>query len=241
MDDFVPDASKSPEFVRRHGGRPHVASSTDDVFSSVALYGRLRAQTKMPPRCPLPRAVVTAGGSVAWGPNATGEDGHTLLLGADLDVRERLADPRWLWQTEACFRAFRADAFFSGLNTPAPGDDILLPADTLLDWGIHTQYLRTLSSVLAGGVRLEYASGYGQEYNGPSFTRSSRSDNEWRDDRFRVSGLVSYKPAAGFRIRLQYSFDLASNIGDGQHSVWAGFDIDVGVLESQKKTESKKQ
>ena len=46
----------------------------------------------------------------------------------------------------------------------------------------------------------------------------------FRDDRYRVSPLLVWRPTEFSRIRLQYNFDSAAHLADDAHGVWLGFE-----------------
>jgi hypothetical protein len=122
-------------------------------------------------------------------------------MGAMADLRNDLVRPTWIWQTQAYVRRFHADAHFSA-GDPGPADDVFLPADTLWDGGFYTQVVRAHGQTLATGVRFDFVTGDGQEYGGTPLAPVSRSQNEWRDDRWRLSGLLVWRPRREFRLRV---------------------------------------
>jgi hypothetical protein len=238
MESFL--AAKTPEgrarFEQRSGGRPWV-DMRDDVFSRVMAFGR--AQADLSARgCRGGRRRAFLGGSTAFGPNATGNDGSTLLAGVDayLDGRWRPLPPNvgakdyqpdWIWQTELLYRRFEADALFEA-NGAGPADDVFLASDVLHDWGGYTQALYALSSSFALGVRGDYGSASGDSVArkgaGKPFVVVPRSRDPFRSDRWRLSGLLIWSPTDEIRLRLQYSYEQADHLSEPVHSVWVSFD-----------------
>lgn len=229
MGSFLSVATEASVFSARHGGRPFNAKASDDQFSQVVVYGRIQKDLPNLGRGAALLGPSTIGGSAVWGPNSTGKDGRTLMLGVDADIRGAGPNSAWAWQTEIYYREFRADAHFDAGPTPAPGDDVFLPSDTLTDLGIYTQYLRALTPRVGVGLRLGYVTGSGQELS-DSLMPTLRSGSKWRSDRYRVSALVAFRPAHELRLRIEYSYDDSDQIGRGQHSVWMSMDADIGAL-----------
>jgi hypothetical protein len=81
----------------------------------------------------------------------------------------------------------------------------------------------------AGGLRYEYATGSGQSIGG-------RSRDPFRDNRHRISPLLSWRPTEFSRLRLQYNYDRAEHLEFDElgnrrkdaHSVWLGFEVLIG-------------
>lgn len=165
------------------------------------------------------------GVSALFGPNATGVDGRTNIYGADFVLKWRPANnqrgwPFFLWQTEVMYRDYRADEFVD--------DDITLAGETLEDYGFYTQLLYGFMPRWRGGVRFEYASGSGESVGG-------RENDPFRDDRYRISPLIEFLPSEFSRIRLQYNYDDADHLEDGDaHSIWLGFEYLIGSHAAHK-------
>ena len=157
------------------------------------------------------------GASGLYGPNSTGRDGDTWLYGLDMKWRWTPADsfrgyPFLTWQTEVIKRDYHAARY-----TAEDGDTV--PGDTLEDWGLYSQLLYGFRTGWAAGLRLEYAGGSGRGYND-----GGRRMDPFRDDRYRVSPLLVWRPTEFSRIRLQYNFDSAAHLTDDAHGVWLGFE-----------------
>ena len=187
--------------------------------------------------------------SGAFGPNTTGRSGYTQIYGTDLLLRWRPANhfrgwPFVAWQSEFLYRHYKAAAFTSATNGET-GDDHdhehtngggeTLPAETLKDWGFYTQLLYGFRYGWAGGLRYEYATGSGDSVGG-------RNRDPFRDNRHRLSPLISWRPTEFSRIRLQYNYDRADHLEfDGlgnrerdAHSLWMGFEVLLGAHPAHK-------
>jgi len=181
------------------------------------------------------------GSSALFGPNATGPDGHTEIVGLDVLRKWRAAQnqrgwPFVTWQSEIMYRRYAADNF-SDLGDPLdPLDDVVLSGETLRDWGFYTQLLWGCQPRWAYGVRYEFVRG-----NGPSldpaagFAEISRNDDPFRDTRHRVAPLVAWYPTEFSRFRFQYNFDYAEHIdGKDAHSFWLGAEFVLGAHPAHK-------
>ncbi|HLB05195.1 MAG TPA: hypothetical protein VJL62_00595, partial [Thermodesulfobacteriota bacterium] len=104
-----------------------------------------------------------------------------------------------------------------------PADVIDLKKETLRDWGLYTQLLYGFHPGWAAGLRYEYATGSGDSVGG-------RDSDPFRDDRMRVSPLLSWMPSEFSRIRTQYNYDRADHLDDKEaHSVWLGIEFMYGA------------
>jgi hypothetical protein len=164
-------------------------------------------------------ATARIGGSALFGPNASGRDERTWIYGTDLTVtwlptRNFRGWPRVISRTEWMKRDFDAAA--------VAADGLLLPSTTLHDWGIRTELLYSFRYPWGAGLRYEYATGTGPSVGG-------RSDDPFRDNRHRLSPLLSYHPTEFSRIRLQYNWDDAEHLSSDESSVWTSFEILFGA------------
>ena len=169
------------------------------------------------------------GASGLCGPNATGTDGRTIVLGADISMKwaPRENDDGWpylIWQTEVMRRRFN-------LGEGAPGDglgvalqigeDGISESDSLMDWGGYSQVLWGYRKGWAIGLRYEYASG--------SSSPVDPSSDPMRDDRQRISPVLIWTPTEFSRFRLQYNYDLAEHLDESPvHSIWVGMEVHFG-------------
>lgn len=169
------------------------------------------------------------GASGLCGPNATGDDGRTIVLGADISMEwtPRENDDGWpylTWQTEVMRRRFM-------LGEGAPGDgqggalqigeDGISESDNLMDWGGYSQVLWGYRKNWAVGLRYEYASG--------SSNPVASASDPLRDDRQRFSPVLIWTPTEFSRFRLQYNYDLAEHLDESPvHSIWVGMEVYFG-------------
>jgi hypothetical protein len=196
-----------------------------------------------------PRVTTQVGFSGAFGPNTTGRSGYTQVYGTDLLLRWRPENhfrgwPFVAWQSEFLYRNYKAAAFTSTVNGEngeghdhehANGGGEAFPDKTLEDWGFYTQLVYGFRYGWTGGLRYEYASGMGQSVGG-------RNRDPFRDNRHRLSPLLSWRPTEFSRIRLQYNYDRAEHLEfDGlgnrerdAHSVWLGFEVLLGAHPAHK-------
>ena len=165
------------------------------------------------------------GASSLLGPNSSGPAGSTWIYGLDMKWRWQPANsfrgyPFLLWQTEYMRRNYEAAAAPVDV-TLEDGDteSVILPADTLEDWGMYTQLLYGPVINLAIGMRLEYANGRGIGYG-----HGGRDGDPFRNERYRVSPLLQWRTSEFVRIRLQYNYDHAAHLEEYAHTVWMGFE-----------------
>ena len=159
------------------------------------------------------------GFSGMYGPNSTGRDGSTWLYGIDMKFRWVPNDsfrqyPFLTWQTEIIRRDYHMARI---TQETEDGDLASLPGRTLNDWGMYTQLLYGFYVNWSVGLRYEYAGGSGDSVGG-------RRNDPFRDDRHRVSPLLTYRPTEFSRIRLQYNFDTATHLSNDAHTIWMGYE-----------------
>ncbi|MEZ4600904.1 MAG: hypothetical protein R2940_14040 [Syntrophotaleaceae bacterium] len=163
------------------------------------------------------------------GPNFTGPDGETWIYGADFLCKWMPSDnvqgrPFFRLEGEFIKRDLRAD----NAVVEEDGEIEEIAGDTLRDWGFYLQGLYGFTGRWAAGLRYEYASG-----SGASLTHEGafegRSDDPYRDDRWRISPLVVFSPSEFSRLRLQYNIDDADHLDDVVHSVWLGLEVLIGA------------
>ena len=201
------------------GNRPFVERDVDTMKDMVYL-ARLDNSWDL-----TQNVTAKVGLSGLYGPNATGEDGETGIYGADLVVKWRpgYQERGWpflIWESEVMRRDYKLDAIFDDSD---PADVIDLKKETLRDWGLYTQLLYGFHPGWAAGLRYEYATGSGDSVGG-------RDSDPFRDDRTRVSPLLSWMPSEFSRIRTQYNYDRADHLDDKEaHSVWLGIEFMYGA------------
>lgn len=167
--------------------------------------------------------------STLYGPNATGEDGETLIYGADLTLKWRAAHnergyPFVTWQTEIMKRDFESDEAV----IPHGEHEHVFPAETVEDWGLYSQLVWGFRPGWETGVRFEYATGSDDGLE-------ERDGDPARCDRIRVSPMIAYRPSEFSRVRLQYNYDDAEFLEDGEaHTIWAGLEVLFGSHPAHK-------
>jgi hypothetical protein len=202
------------------GGRPGFAHPTRSMAD--LLYAlRWVNNWELPEQ-----VMLQLGASGAFGPNSTGAAGRTALAGADLLVkwRERQRGiPNLLWQTEVIARRYHADDAIDPVSAAA------IPAATLKDWGFYSEAVIGFDPRWAGGLRFDYATGSGDSYE-IGTGAVSRATDSTRDDRWRLSPLVTFNATEFSKIRLQYDYDHAEFLPkhDAQ-SVWIGLELLIGA------------
>ena len=170
------------------------------------------------------------GVSSLLGPNSSGPAGSTWLHGLDMKWRWVPANsfrgyPFITWQTEYMRRNYEAAAStMEATEADGHTDTVVFPADTLEDWGMYTQLLYGPQINWVVGMRFEYANGRGIGYN-----HGGIDADPFRNERYRVSPLVSWRTSEFARIRLQYNYDKATHLEEYAHSVWLGFEWMYGA------------
>jgi hypothetical protein len=166
---------------------------------------------------------VVAGLSGAFGPNASGTDTRTQIYGADLYWKWKPASqsggfPFVGWQTEVLARRYEA-----GSSIAVGGPAVVLPRETLFDWGAYSQIVYGFTQRWVAGLRGDWVSG-----DHGAFAR-----DENRSDRFRVSPDVTFYPTEFSKLRLQYDYDHGQLRGDDS-SVWMQVEFLLGSHAAHK-------
>ncbi len=205
---------------RAIGGRPFVEGEVRSLADLVYV-------VRLENRFSLGEAVdFTIGASGLTGPNATGSDGRTWIYGADVMFAwrpqgEHRAGPSVVFEAEVSARDYRADAYDDGT--------IAIARDTLHDWGGFAQVHVGIDEHWSAGLRAETVTARGASVDPMTGAPVSIDDDPYRDDRFRISPLVAWQPSHFSRVRLQYNYDRAKHLRDGDaHSIWLGFDVLIG-------------
>jgi hypothetical protein len=210
------------------GGRAFV---DQDVRSLGDLLWSFRAQTSFDVSA---TTTAVTGGSLLLGPNATGSSGDTLVWGADLKVKWRPTNhergwPFVLWQGEIMGRAYDAAAQVDENDPTNPGDDVAVAGDTLRDFGLYAQVLWGFQPRWSAGLRVDWADGSGQNYDADADAFTTRDGDPFRNERLRISPLLAWQPTEFSRIRLQYDYDDASHLEDGDaHTLMLGVEVLIG-------------
>jgi hypothetical protein len=166
------------------------------------------------------------GMSWATGPNATGR--RTNIVGGDVVAKwiPVVTDRGWPFvelQGEFLYRHYDVGSFSGCLEEAEDCMPVMVPGETLRDYGFYGQALWGFRRGWAMGLRVEHASAN----NGDLL---SHNNDPFRDNRWRFSPLVSFYPSEFSRLRLQYNLDHASSFDDDtNHTVWAGIEFLFGA------------
>jgi hypothetical protein len=200
----------SPESSEIHGG---FAEETEIEGADDLLYvPRVNVSLDL-----TPTQTVVLGASGALGPNNSGPDARTRVLGADL---------YWKWKSATAFQGFPFVSFQTEALTRSydvvergvaedPGAS--LPAETLEDTGAYAELNWGVKPRWVLGARGEFVSG-----------EEAAFESELRQDRYRFSPNVSWFPSEFSRLRLQYNFDHRKEVGN-DHSLWMQLEIILGA------------
>jgi hypothetical protein len=169
---------------------------------------------------------VVLGVSGALGPNASGADTRTRILGADLFYKWKPANaqagfPFAKWQTEVMHRTYEAGAL------AADGEDgdlaAGLPAERLRDWGAYSQVLWGFRRGWVAGLRYDYL-------DGSSGTLVSVAEQE---QRWRLAPNLTWYPSEFSKVRLQFNHDILDRAGN-EDSLWLQFEFMIGAHGAHK-------
>ena len=221
---------------RAIGGRPFVSQGVSNL-KDLAYLGRWTNSWDLSDE-----VTMKLGFSGAYGPNATGPDGQTWIYGADLKLKWRPVNhfrgwPFLLLESEIMMRDYRADNFFD------PASGISLPSATLKDWGGYAQLLYGFRKDWAAGIRLDYVSGSGNDVLADFATGTvqvvPRNLAPFRNNRYRISPLLTWNLTEFSRLRLQYNYDHNKDRLPGfnrrdYHSIWLGAEVALGAHAAHK-------
>lgn len=162
---------------------------------------------------------LVAGLSAAFAPNATGDDRHTEVYGADLYWKWKPANahagfPFVSWQTEFLYQFYQA-----GADIPAA-----LPRETLRDYGFYSQLLWGFKPRWVAGLRGDWVDGN---------TGAFDAEDVFRGQRTRVSPNITFYPSEFSKLRLQYNYDHGELFGT-EHSVWLQLEFLLGAHGAHK-------
>jgi hypothetical protein len=206
---------RSEESAEIHGGVP--------VEREVLGFGDMLVVPRLATSVDLtPTQTVVLGASAAFGPNNSGPDSQTRILGGDLYWKWKSPTahqgfPFVSWQSEVLVRRYEAAERDSN-DEPA----VTLPAETLRDRGFYSQVLWGVKPRWVIGLRGEWAGGDVATLELPG-----------RADRVRWSPNVTWYPSEFSKLRLQYNYDHRDGLG-GDHSVWMQFEFMLGAHASHK-------
>jgi hypothetical protein len=167
--------------------------------------------------------------STLYGPNATGEDGETLIYGADLTLKWRAAsNERGIPVRDLADRNHEARLRIGRGGHPHDDHEHVFASETVEDWGLYSQLVWGFRPGWETGLRFEYATGSDDGLE-------ERDSDPARSDRIRISPMIAYRPSEFSRVRLQYNYDDAEFLGDGEaHTVWAGLEVLYGSHPAHK-------
>jgi hypothetical protein len=160
---------------------------------------------------------IVVGASAALGPNNSGPDADTQVVGADVYWRWRSLSafqgfPFFSLQGEALFRRYDAGA---RLSTEDPS--LTLPDETLRDAGGYAEVLWGIQPRWVLGARGEVVR-----------SEEASFEAETRTDRYRLSPGLTWYPSEFSKLRLQYNFDHREGIGN-DHSLWMQMEFILGA------------
>ena len=162
------------------------------------------------------------GASGLLGNNHTG--GETKIYGADVKLvidNKELGRPEWVFQGEIMKRKYETDA----VTIEEDMDAFTLPSDEVDDWGFYVQAIKALDKKWGIGVRYEYVSG-----SGDNFEEEERVDRDTvfeRSDRSRISPMLVYQHSEFTKLRLQYNMEDSDAEGDAD-TLWLGVEVILG-------------
>ena len=219
------DASEEVFQERPIGGRPFASGGTSGVGDLVYLARWVNGGDLSDTWS------TQVGVSALHGPNATGPGGSTWIYGVDgiLKWRPLVSDHGWPFvkiEGELMRRHYHADSSLACQGGEQECDEpVALSSDTLHDWGGYVQVEWGFRRPWTAGLRYEYATGSGASvgiYDG-------RETDPFRDNRQRISPLLTFHPSEFSRLRLQYNYDRAEFSNQAaNHTVWLGLEFGIG-------------
>ncbi len=153
-----------------------------------------------------------------YGPNASGDDGETYIIGGDVFARIALQGEQALTlQGEFLYRDYKTDN-----ANEADG----FAGEDFEDYGFYAQTLYDFNAAWSAGLRLGYGSGDGESVG----DFGDRDADPFRADRYRLSPLLVWNFAPTARLSLQYNYDDSDFLSDDDaHSVWLGLNWAIGA------------
>lgn len=193
------------------------------------------------------------GGSAAFGPNASGDQGDTRTQVYGLDAywkwkpaRAHGGFPFVSWQIEALLRRYELGAFdwdengngivdAGELADPATGLPAVLGRETVTDWGFYTQWLYGFRKGWVAGLRFDFVCGQRATYErrGLTFDGEPLGRDPHRNQRWRLSPNLTWYPTEFSKLRLQYNYDERRGIGV-DHSIWLQAEFVLGAHAAHK-------
>ena len=151
------------------------------------------------------------GFSALWGPNSSGDNTDTNIIGTDWylkwqPARTQRGFPFVSWHTEVLWRHYEAG------DTGTPNQE------TLKDWGLFTQASWGFRPGWVAGLRWEYATADGDTAADP-----------FRDTRKRLSPNLTWYPTEYSKLRLQYNRDWTEHLLDRTaDTFWLQVEFNLG-------------
>ena len=186
------------------------------------------------------------GASGAVGPNSSGSNTRTEILGADLFWKWKPANhsggfPFVSWQTEAMLRRYEAGAFsnvaddtdannaINGTELDRFGDHSVrsLARERLVDYGLYSQVAYGFRKGWIAALRGDWVDSRRADYE-KLFGRDPDRAARWR-----ISPNLTWLPSEFSKVRLQYNYDHRQLVGV-DHSVWLQFEFSLGAHAAHK-------
>jgi hypothetical protein len=150
------------------------------------------------------------GASALFGPNPTGKDTRTRILGGDLYLKWKPRRTHRGWP----FAALQAEVMNRRYEVEGPSG----PLD---DWGLYLEGLWGFRTRWVAGLRADWADGDGA---------SGGEEDPRRDRRFRLSPVLTWYPSEFSKLRFQYNHDRAEHLDDQAESAfWTQFEFMLGT------------
>ncbi len=201
---------QSGESSEIHGGEP-LPRTVEDA-GDLLLVPRLTTSVDL-----TSTQTVVLGASAALGPNSSGPDSDTRIVGADL---------YWRWRSATQFQGFPFVSFqsewltrrYEAADRVSLEDPLVsLPAETLQDWGAYAELLWGARPRWVIGARGELVR-----------SEAGAVASALRTDRYRFSPNVTWYPSEFSKLRVQYNLDHRDGIGY-DHSIWAQLEFIMGA------------
>lgn len=166
-----------------------------------------------------------AGVSAALGPNNSGPDARTQIIGADVywkwkSSRAQKGFPFVAVQVEALARRYDAAERVSAANAADT-----LPAELLKDVGAYGQLQWGIRPLVVAAIRVE--SVRSNDPAPPAFVSDERGA------RSRYSTNLTWFPTEFSKFRVQYNYDHRNGLGN-DHSLWMQFEFLLGAHAAHK-------
>lgn len=161
------------------------------------------------------------GASALIGPNATGKDTRTEIVGGDIYLKWQPLQNYRGWpfvavQSEVMFRRYEAGA--------SVGAERNQPSEVFGDWGTYTEIMWGFKPRWVAAVRAEWANG-----------NSENQDDPLRDRRLRLSSAMSWYPSEFSKLRFQFNYDRAEHLDDqSKNAFWIQYEFMFGAHPGHK-------